>query len=119
MPILWPLDLSAQQSLLTVEHRQAVSRGLRFLANSQTDDGAFGPADYERNLAVISLAGLAFVSAGHLPERGPYGKHVSLMVDFVMRHAQKTGVIGSRESNERLESRDKRVYGLLSKMRLN
>jgi prenyltransferase beta subunit len=101
VPILWPLDLSAQQSLLTVEHRQAVSRGLRFLVNSQTDDGAFGSAEYERNLAVISLAGLAFVSAGHLPERGPYGKHVSLMVDFVMRHAQETGVIGSRESNDR------------------
>jgi len=41
---------------------RAVSAGLSFLASSQAKDGSFGQGRYGRNVAVSSLACLAFMS---------------------------------------------------------
>ncbi len=75
-------------------HRKAISNGLAALANRVQDDGSFGQTPYQQNLAVVSLGGLAFLANGHLPDRGPYGKQVSRIVDFVLQHAQQNGLIG-------------------------
>ena len=39
----------------------------------QNADGSFGNGTYRGNIAVTSLAGLAFMASGSSPGRGPYG----------------------------------------------
>lgn len=73
---------------------QAVEKAIAWLASRVQNDGSFGQTAYQQNLAVVSLGGLAFLGLGNLPGRGPYGKHVSRLVDFVLQHAQQNGLIG-------------------------
>ncbi len=79
--------------MITPEAQKAIERGLSFLASRQHEDGAFGSGGYSRNVAVCSLAGMAFMSAGSTPGRGPYGSHVRKCVDFVLDSAQESGFI--------------------------
>src|SRR5262245_16576484 len=60
--------------LLTEPAQAAIDRGLVYLAKRQQNDGAFGGSGYGRNVAVCALAGMAFLSGGSTPGRGPYGK---------------------------------------------
>jgi hypothetical protein len=61
----------------------SVDRGLKWLAGTQEKDGRFPGMDSTQP-AVTSLAVMAFLSRGHLPDRGPYGKQISLAIDFVL-----------------------------------
>ena len=68
--------------------------GLAFLARQQKGDGSIGSTAYfERNVAVTALAGMAFLSAGHTPGRGKYGKQSQKCVDFVLSRCQPNGFI--------------------------
>src|SRR5262245_47529902 len=70
---------------LTLEAQRATDRGLAFLANTQNRDGSFGDSPlFHGNLAVTSLAALAFMAGGHLPGRGPYGSNVLRALQFVL-----------------------------------
>ena len=60
----------AAAELIKPETQQAIDRGLAWLAARQNDDGSFGGGGYSRNVAVVSLAGMAFMSGGHTPGRG-------------------------------------------------
>jgi hypothetical protein len=42
---------------------------------------------------VVGLAGMAMVSGGSLPKRGPYGVQVALALDYVLANAQESGFI--------------------------
>ncbi len=91
-PKLDPEQAAAR--LVTPETDQAVARGLRWLASRQHEDGSFGTSGYYRgNVAVVSLAGMAMMAGGSLPDRGPYGRQVALCLDYVLAHAQKSGYI--------------------------
>lgn len=79
--------------LLTEPAQAAIGRGLAYLAKRQGEDGSFSGSGYSRNVAVCSLAGLAFLSSGSTPGRGPYGKEVRGLLDYVQRHAQANGFV--------------------------
>jgi hypothetical protein len=81
--------------LITSATQGSIDRGLEFLAGRQHEDGAFGSGGYSRNVAVAALSGMAFMSAGSTPGRGPYGGHVDLCVDFLLSNTQETGFIVS------------------------
>lgn len=85
-------EQSAQQ-LLTTPAREAIDRGLTFLATQQQDDGSLGSGSYGRNVAVSALAGMAFMSAGSSAERGPFGTPVARCLDFVLANTQDSGFI--------------------------
>ena len=53
--------------MLTPETDKAIQSGLAWLAHSQNADGSFGTSTYRGNIAVTSLAGLAFMSVGLQP----------------------------------------------------
>jgi len=62
---------------------QAVKKALAFLAKRLASDDSF--AKETRNLnAACGLAGMAFLSAGHTPGRGPYGDVVNRCIDFIL-----------------------------------
>ncbi|MBL8826672.1 MAG: terpene cyclase/mutase family protein [Planctomycetaceae bacterium] len=85
-------------SLLTPEAQTAIDRGLTFLAKQQTDEGAFGTTGYARDVAISALAGMAFMSSGSTPDRGPYGPQVAKCIDFILAHADPGGFINVKES---------------------
>lgn len=97
-----PLSVRAQESspettaadLLTPETQQAIDKGLEFLAARQDpEEGSFGSGGYSRNVAVCGLSGMAFMSSGSTPGRGPYGEHVDRCIDFLLANCQDSGFI--------------------------
>ncbi len=79
--------------LITPESRTAVERGLRFLASRQQEDGSFGASGPSRNVAICALGGMAFMSGGSTPGRGPFGEPCRRCVDFILKHTEESGFI--------------------------
>src|SRR5262245_5380209 len=63
--------------------RSAVEKGLKFLATRQLEDGAFSTNGYGRNAAVVALAGMAWLSGGSTPGRGPFGTEIGRAADYL------------------------------------
>lgn len=84
-------DLSA--ALPAAEWRKiesSVDRGLEWLAKHQQADGSFPSADAAQP-AVTSLAVMAFLSRGHMPESGRYGAQLAQAIDFVLSTQRSRG----------------------------
>lgn len=81
--------------LISAETQRSIDRGLKYLAARQDDDGSFGGGrgNYGRNVGVVSLAGIAFLSSGSTPRRGPYGDSVQRCVDYALAAAKPSGFI--------------------------
>jgi prenyltransferase beta subunit len=89
-----PLDPERTAALMITPPAQAaIDRGLAWLAGRQNDDGSFGGSGYSRNIAVVSLAGMAFLCGGHTPGRGQYGEHVNRCVRYVLSASDESGFI--------------------------
>lgn len=72
------------------EVEAAVDRGLAWLATQQADDGRF-PGHESAQPALTSMAIMAFLSRGHLPDQGPHGVHISRAIDFVLSTQRRRG----------------------------
>jgi hypothetical protein len=79
--------------MMTPETDVAIMRGLAWLARSQSADGSFGAGAYRGNIAVTSLAGLAFMASGSSPGRGPYGAQIDKALAYVMQNTSPSGFI--------------------------
>ncbi len=84
--------------LLTPAAGDAIERGLEYLASSQHDDGSFGSGSFRGNVAVCGLAGLALMSNGSTPDRGPYGQQVGDVVEYLLANTSQSGFIASPRS---------------------
>lgn len=92
---------SARAALFTSPTRTAIAKGLAFLAARQNADGAFGTGSYGQNVAVCGLGGMAFLAAGHLPARGPYGATLDRCLSFILQHTAENGYIFAAEGASR------------------
>jgi hypothetical protein len=79
--------------LIKPDTQLAIDRGLAWLASRQIEDGSFFGSGYSRNVAVVSLAGIAFLSGGHTPGRGQYGGELNRVVGYVLHNADENGFI--------------------------
>src|SRR4051812_8757291 len=70
----------------------SVDSGLAWLALKQQPDGSF-PTAASGQPAVTSLAVMAFLSRGHLPGAGSYGKQLDRAIDFVLAQQQPEGLL--------------------------
>jgi len=78
----------------------AVEQGLAWLAEHQGPDGSFGSmSHYGRHVGITGLVGLAFLSHGDTPGRGPHGRVVDRCVDFVIAHASESGLLAAETSH--------------------
>jgi hypothetical protein len=84
---------SGTLEMMTTETDQAIQSGLAWLARSQSADGSFGSSTYRGNIAVTSVAGLAFMSSGSSPGRGPYGAQIDKALAYVMENTSPSGFI--------------------------
>src|SRR5687768_5553062 len=84
---------------ITPATRDAVERGLAYLAASQARNGSFGSNYGSSNghAGITALGGIAFMAAGNLPGRGKYGDNVQRALDYVLANCQESGLIS--ESN--------------------
>ena len=83
----------ATPALITPAIDRSIRAGLEFLVNRQTEEGAFGVRGYRRNVAVVSLAGMAFMAHGSTPSRGRYGEAVNRCTRYVLGHCKDNGFI--------------------------
>jgi hypothetical protein len=79
---------------LTPDVKQAINRGLEFLAKSQLEDGSFGDGNKPGGTA---LALMAFMLQGHVPGEGKYGKATTKAIDFLIA-VEKEGYIHDKSS---------------------
>lgn len=82
--------------LVTPETQRAIDQALAWLASQQDMEiGSFRSSSnhYRRNVAVTSLCGLAFLASGSTPGRGPYGKNVNKVVDYILSQTKPNGYI--------------------------
>ncbi|MFO0933272.1 MAG: prenyltransferase/squalene oxidase repeat-containing protein [Planctomycetota bacterium] len=88
--------------------QDALDRGLRFLAETQNEDGSWTSDAGQKvneeyvvapggknvhHVGITALAILAFLASGHAPGRGPYGGAVDRAVDFLLSRVQHDGFI--------------------------
>ena len=81
--------------LVTPQTDRAMNKGLVWLAHRQRSDGSYGTGTYQGNVAITALAGMAFLSGGSTPGRGPYGREVNACIDYLLANAQSSGFINS------------------------
>ncbi|UCE87512.1 MAG: terpene cyclase/mutase family protein, partial [Deltaproteobacteria bacterium] len=104
-------DRDGRAELYSDRARAAVDGALRWLAEHQNKDGSWNalvgfkindgyrhqpqiqPRDGMPHLGVTALAGMAFLSGGHLPRQGKYGQVVERALQFVLRHVNEDGFI--------------------------
>ena len=61
----------------------SVDRGLNYLSRSLLNDGSY-PGSYGNSCGIPALAGMAFLSRGHLPTEGPYADSLNKIIDFLI-----------------------------------
>ena len=69
----------------------SVDQGLAWLAGQQKPDGSFESRDLGQP-AITSFAVMAYLSRGHRPGLGPYGKAMENAIDFVLGTQRKSGL---------------------------
>jgi hypothetical protein len=74
---------------ITPESEVALDRGLEWLARNQGNEGNWGSND----LGLVGMGALAFLSAGHAPGRGKYGREVDKALEFVISRAKPSGLL--------------------------
>jgi hypothetical protein len=80
---------------------QSIERALAWLATTQNADGSFeAPASAQP--AATSLVIMAYLSKGHLPGEGPYGRQIELAIDYVLRTQQANGLLASGGDTSRV-----------------
>jgi squalene cyclase len=87
------LLVRADDVRIDAEAKKSITRGLDWLARQQGADGSWSERAYPQNNAITSFALLAFMSQGHLPDRGPYGKNVARGAQFLVRSAKRDGYL--------------------------
>ncbi len=86
------LDSSADY-LGNAKTEAAVKRALRYLSDTQNTDGSWGGVGYSSDVGIVGLCALSYMSAGHQPDRGPYGVTLRKTADYLAKHSQRTGLI--------------------------
>jgi hypothetical protein len=89
-PVVAPRPMKRSESehlVLTEPDRKkldtTVDKALEFLANHQNSDGSFETVPMARP-AVTSLCVMAFLSRGHRPGEGTFGKNIDHAIDYVL-----------------------------------
>ena len=103
-------DDRARKPLMDAPTREAIERGLRFLVRTQNADGSwtsdagnkvneeYAVPQGQQNVhhvGVTALGILAFIAAGHVPGRGPYGAVVDRAVAFLLSRVATDGFVAA------------------------
>lgn len=90
---------AAEPPEINAATREAIRKGLKYLADVQNRDGSWRTNGSTGNypVAMTSLAGLALLAGGSTPTQGPYARNVSSALTFILKSARKDGLIAQLE----------------------
>jgi len=80
----------------TPDVQAAIDRGLAYLARSQNPSGSYGSGSAP--VATTAIAGMSFLSGGHLPGRSKYGENVKRALAFLLKCTGKSGYINEGQA---------------------
>ncbi len=81
---------------INVQTQKAIKSGLDYLAQTQLQDGNWGGQDGSAYPTVMAaLAGMAFLSHGDTPSRGPYSDNIRRDELYLLGNARPSGLITS------------------------
>lgn len=88
------------------ETEEVIRGALRWLASKQLPNGSWGSQGEEssRKIAMTSYALIAFLTCGHVPGEGEYGKTVAAGVQYLLDQVQPDGIIGNRNDGQYMYS---------------
>lgn len=90
---------AGRASELDTEIDASVRRALTWLAAEQKPSGAWRADDYGESTAATSLAVLAFLAGGHVPDEGPWGQQISRGVAWVLQQQNENGLLTGRDTS--------------------
>lgn len=80
--------------------KDAIDKGLKWLADHQNQDGSWSDGAYPHNTAITGFALIALMSQGNLPNQGPHGEVVAKGMRFLVAAQRKDGyMVGARGGN--------------------
>ncbi len=95
---------------------ESIDRALAWLARQQDSDGSID-APNSAQPAATSLTVMAFLSKGHIPGEGPYGRQLDKAIDFVLATQQPNGLLayagGGSRSNGKTANYNHAIAGLM------
>jgi hypothetical protein len=77
----------------------SITRALEYLAQAQLPSGSWRLDGYGEDTSGTSLAVMAFLAAGHIPNEGPYGLHITRGIRWVCAHQEANGMLVHRRSH--------------------
>lgn len=83
-PAAVPQTSDTGAEFITKDTEEATRLGLEYLAKHQYDSGSYTEYPSGASVGITSLCGLALMSAGNQPGRGPFARNVSRAVDYVL-----------------------------------
>lgn len=100
-----PLRAQSLSNAVFQKHKSrvevAVERGLEHLARTQNSDGTYDDS-YGRSVGVVSLVGMAFLSAGYTPGYGKYEENLDRCIDYVLTSQRSNGILDHGDSGHGL-----------------
>jgi squalene cyclase len=92
---------SAKPLLKKTPIDKAIDKAVEFLANTQNKtDGSWKAGRNGKHVAITSLAVMAFLSAGHVPGEGKYGRQIERGVRWVLSIQRPNGLLASEGGHE-------------------
>lgn len=99
--VAWCAEAVPLATVMTPAATDAIDRGLTFLTNQQLEDGSFGTRGYARNVAICGLSGMAFLSSGSTPNRGPHADSINRCIDYLLAQTSEAGFIVASDATSR------------------
>ncbi|MFP4026836.1 MAG: prenyltransferase/squalene oxidase repeat-containing protein [Candidatus Brocadiia bacterium] len=96
----------ALPEMITPETKAAIDRGMSYLARTQSRNGSWraqGAFSTQTGYPCVmtSLAGLALAAGGNTPIEGKYAKRVRQAADYILKRANRTGLIAGMRNTSR------------------
>ncbi|MHB1422363.1 MAG: prenyltransferase/squalene oxidase repeat-containing protein [Gemmataceae bacterium] len=104
-------DGSASKGMIDAKTDEVINRGLAYLSAHASPNGGFGTGNYTGNVAVTSLAAMAFMAHGDMPNRGPYGRLITNALRFVLNQENRDGAHPGFLHNLNSSSQHGPMYG--------
>jgi hypothetical protein len=81
--------------------QKLVSRGLDWIASTQSRLGHWSANDSRYPTAMTALAGMALLSEGSTTTQGKYSKNIRMAVDYLLSRSRANGLIGDPVRDDR------------------
>jgi squalene cyclase len=95
LAVLLPAAGRARAEELPKEYKEAVDKGLEWLAKNQYPDGHWDAAGGQYPLTMTALSGMAMLMEGSTIREGKYADRIRKAVDWIMARSMPNGMLGN------------------------